>query len=59
VGDEVHHPAEDDDRAYEKHKAVEAIAKHARRGVALGDAEDYGSEEREEHHRCKMVEMQH
>ncbi len=59
VCDEEHYPAEHDCRAYEEHKAVDSVADHAARGFALGDAEDDGSEEREEHNRGKVRGPEH
>jgi hypothetical protein len=54
AGDEIHDPTESNCRAYEEHKTVEAVAKHLAGRFALGDAEDYGGEEREEHDRGKV-----
>src|ERR1700678_2433771 len=49
AGDEEHDPTEDDDRADEEDEAISSVAEHLRRSVAHGDAEDSGSEEREEY----------
>jgi hypothetical protein len=57
--DEVHDPAERDGRAYEERKTVKAVANHLSWRFALGDAEDYGCEEREDHYRGKVRGPEH
>jgi hypothetical protein len=57
--DEVHDPAQRDCGADKQYKTIQAVTKHAEWGVALGDAEDDGSKEREQHHRGKMGGPEH
>ena len=42
-----------------RRKAIEAVAEHAARGFALGDAEDCGSEEGKEEHGGEVGDVRH
>src|ERR1035441_4253357 len=52
--DKKHSPAEHNRRADKEHKAINSIADHAARRLALGDAEDRRVEESKEQHRRKV-----
>src|SRR5580692_3085324 len=59
ASDEEHHPAEHNRRSDEECKAVGAIANHALRRIAHGDAEDRRSAEGEKQNRGKVGGMEH
>jgi hypothetical protein len=57
--DKKHDPTKHNGRADEEHKAVNSVANHGPRRLALGDAEDDGREEGEEHNRSKVRGLEH
>src|SRR5580704_11215951 len=57
--DQVHDPADHDGGANKERPAVEAVAEHALRGLALRDAEDGRCERGEEQHGREMGGAEH
>src|SRR5581483_10373874 len=57
--DEVHDPAEHNGRSDEEYEAIDAVADHALRRFALGDAEHGRSEQREEKDRSEVGGAEH
>jgi hypothetical protein len=52
-----HGPARYDGSAQKQGEAVEAVADHFARGIAVGDAEDDGGEDRKDDGRAEVSEM--
>lgn len=59
AGDEEHDPAEHDGRSDEEREAVKAVAQHAPRGFALGNAEDGGGKSGEQQDRREVSGAEH